>query len=330
MNGRARLPEVPSSALRDVAAPERVERVWKRLEHDLAGTAPRSRGSFEWAWALAGVCIIFLSGFFVGLGWHRGDPGPRQPSAEYEPIEPRDNSPATETQRRGPSDEQPRPDEPRKKQPRLRAAPTPPEIDLGPPVPLSLPPQGVDPGPPDWQRAWLEDGDTERAARAIVRQGGFDKVIAQASPEQLMILVNIAQAAGEPSRALAALRRVVDSFPKDPAAPQAAFMLGTALDKAGDRVGAARAFATCRDLSPRSDIAEDALARQIDSALEQGDLAEAHRLFDQYERDFPQGNRLGEFRTALSSAAGVATSSAAAEADPQKSDAGATPAGRSP
>jgi hypothetical protein len=89
MSGRARLPEVPSSALRDVGTPERVERVWKRLEHDLAGTAPRSRGSFEWVWAPAAVVIIFVSGFFAGLGWHRGDPSPRPPSAEYEPIEPR-------------------------------------------------------------------------------------------------------------------------------------------------------------------------------------------------------------------------------------------------
>jgi len=330
MSGRGRLPEVPSGALRDVATPERVERVWKRLEHDLAGTTPRSRGSFEWVWAPAAVIIIFLSGFFAGLGWHRADSSTRPPSVAREPIPQNDGPPTTDTQRRGQLDEQPRPDEPRKKQPRPRVPPAPPGIELGPPVPLSLPPASIDPGPPDWQRAWLEEGDADRAARAIGRQGGFDSVIAQASPEQLMILVNIAQAAGEPARAVAALRRVVEHFPRDPAAPQAAFMLGTALDKAGDRAGAARAFAACQALSPQSDIAEDALARQIDGALEQSDLAEAHRLFDQYERDFPQGNRLAEFRTALSSAAGVATSSAATEADPRQADGGVAPASRSP
>ena len=330
MSGHGRLPEVPSAALRDVATAERVERVWKRLEHDLAGTAPRSRGSFEWVWAPAAVIIIFLSGFFAGLGWHRGDPSTRPPSVAREPIPQNDGPPTTDTQRRGLLDEQPRPDEPRKKQPRLRVPSAPPEIELGPPAPLSLPPASVDPAPPDWQRAWLEEGDADRAARAIEQQGGFDPVIKKASPEQLMILVNIAQAAGEPASAIAALRSVVERYPGDLAAPQAAFMLGTALDKAGDRAGATSAFAACRRLSPQSDIAEDALARQIDSALEQGDLKEAHRLFDQYERDFPQGNRLAEFRTALSNAAGVATSSAATEADPRQADGGVAPAGRSP
>lgn len=328
MSGRAQLPEVPSSALRDVATPERVERVWKRLEHDLVGTAPRSRGSFEWVWAPAAVCIIFLSGFFAGLGWHRSDP-PAQPSLSREPLGATDN-PAANPERRGSLGEQPRPDEPRKKPARPRVRSALPEIELGPTVPLSLPPASVDPGPPDWQRVWLEDQDADRAARAIGRQGGFDPVIAQATPEQLMILVNIAQAVGEPTRAIAALRRVVERFPRDPAAPQAAFMLGTALDKAGDRAGAARAFAACRALSPQSEIAEDALARQIDAALEQGDLAEAHRLFDQYERDFPQGNRLAEFRTALSNGAGVSTSSTATEADPHQADGGGPPANRSP
>jgi outer membrane protein assembly factor BamD (BamD/ComL family) len=168
-----------------------------------------------------------------------------------------------------------------------------------------------DPGPPDWQQIWLEDQEAERAAIAIERRGGFDQVLRQASPEQLMILVSIAQAVGEPQHAMAALRRVVESYPRDPAAPQAAFMLGTALEKAGDRAGAERAFATCRALSPQSEIAEDALARQIEAALEQGERAGARQLVDQYEREFPQGSRLAEFRAALAKNTGESSAAAA-------------------
>ncbi len=319
-----RLPQVPPTALRDLGTPERVERGWKRLEHDLAGSAPRTRGSFEWVWAPAAVCIIFLSGFFAGLSWNGHDPpAPSPPLPErfgeqdYRRVD---------GDRPGTQNEQPRPDERRKKLVVPRSRTPLPAIEIGPSTPLSVPP--LDPGPPEWRRVWEEEQDADRAARAIGRQGGFDPVIAQASPEQLMILVDIAQAVGEPARAVAALRRVVERFPRDPAAPQAAFKLGTALDKAGDRAGAAQAFAACRALSPQSEIAEDALARQIDAALEQGDLAEAHRLFDQYERDFPQGNRLAEFRTALSS--GRAEAPSAAVGSESHSADGGTTAPRSP
>jgi hypothetical protein len=328
MSGRGGLPELPPSALRDVATPERVDRVWKRLEHDLAGSSPRTRGSFEWVWAPAAVCIIFLSGFFAGLGWRKSDP-PAQASLSPEPLGAADNA-ATNAERRGSPGEQPRSDEPPKKTLRPRLRPVLPEIELGSTAPLSVPPASVDPGPPDWQRVWLEEQDADRAAQAIARQGGFDPVIAQASPEQLMILVNIAQAVGEPAQVVAALRRVVERYPRDPAAPQAAFMLGTVLEKAGDRAGAARAFEACRALSPQSEIAEDALARQIDAALEQGDLAEAHRLFGQYERDFPRSSRLAEFRAALSKGAGASSSSMATEVDPRQADGGGAAAARTP
>jgi hypothetical protein len=71
------------------------------------------------------------------------------------------------------------------------------------------------------------------------------------------------------------------------------------LDAAGDRKGANEAFAMYRRLSPKGEFAEDTLARQIDAAIERGDLPLARKLADQYATDFPSGRRLGEIKKQL-------------------------------
>jgi hypothetical protein len=309
MSEHPQLPEVPARALRDVGTSERLDRVWNRLEQTLAGKAPHLRGSFEWVWAPAAVVIIFLSGFFAGLSWDRTE-APRA-DITREPVPPIDKSGAEPGRPNHSPDRATRPaEQPNKK---LRNPPRPPVRPMTEesPVTGSMPAVVKDPAPPDWQQIWLEDEEAERAAVAIAQRGGFEQVLRQASPEQLMILVSIAQAVGEPQHAMAALRRVVESYPRDPAAPQAAFMLGKELEKAGDRAGAERAFATCRALSPQSEIAEDALARQIEAALEQGERAGARQLVEQYEREFPQGSRLAEFRAALAKKSEESPSAAA-------------------
>ena len=102
-----------------------------------------------------------------------------------------------------------------------------------------------------------------------------------------------------------ALRRVVEAFPDAAVAPEAALTLGNLLEQAGDGAGAAEAYALYRRLSPSGDFAEDALARQVDSALAQGNLEELVRLVAQYENDFPNGPRREEFRAELAKRSGV-------------------------
>jgi TolA-binding protein len=76
-------------------------------------------------------------------------------------------------------------------------------------------------------------------------------------------------------------------------------MLGNELVKAGDPNRAAQAFAMYRALSPQGDFAQDALARQFEVAADQGNLEDARKLAEQYERDFPEGTRRDDIRARL-------------------------------
>jgi transmembrane sensor len=172
---------------------------------------------------------------------------------------------------------------------------------------------------PKWEML-LNEGSYQGARKAIESEpGGFDAVIRSASPDQLLSLADIARATGLPARALQALRRVVDEFPGDPSAPLAAYTLGKELEKAGDKAGAARAFDISRRLSPKGSLAEDALARQVEAAVEQGNVELARQLADEYAKDFPKkSRRLSELRAQIAKLTGEPTKAAA------KSGAGAT------
>jgi hypothetical protein len=152
--------------------------------------------------------------------------------------------------------------------------------------------------PPLWKQLY-DSGDVEGAERALDAAGGFDAVVGNASPAQLMSLVDIERSAGSRERAVVALRRMVESFPEDPQAPEAAWTLGNLLDQAGDGQGATEAFALYRRLSPGGDFAEDSLAREVESALKLENIELAAGLVDQYAKDFPAGRRLDEFKTEL-------------------------------
>jgi len=146
---------------------------------------------------------------------------------------------------------------------------------------------------PDWQRL-AYDGDYEGALVEITGSGGFERILQTASAEQLMLLSDVARGTGQQQRALAALRRIVSEHASDPVAPLAALNMGNLLDKMGDGAGATRAFAVYRALSPKGDFAEDALVRQIRSAVGAGQQDLARRLVRQYEVDFPEGRQADE------------------------------------
>jgi tetratricopeptide (TPR) repeat protein len=153
-------------------------------------------------------------------------------------------------------------------------------------------------GPPEWYRLWSE-GELKKALEAIKLQGGFEAALEQASADEAMAMVDLARFSREKALAIAALRRVVDRYPADPNAPIAALTLGNMLEHAGDTKGAAEAFQAYRALSPEGDFAEDALARQIEAALEQRDPVRARELLTQYEQEFENGSRAEELRAEL-------------------------------
>ncbi len=309
MSNRDRIPELPRSALANAATEERIERVWKRLEGDLgAAEEPgliraRSRrvAGYWLVWAPAAALILFASGLLVGRAFPTA-PGPGvvlvpEPVAQAEPAANPDPGPRAEPEVRDPAERATEPRPVRRQRPSVVAGQSPSgEPELTPSAPTE--PGPTQAGPPEWYRLWDED-EYQKAREALERQGGFDVALDQASADQAMAMVDLARFSHENALAIAALRRVVERFPNDPNAPIAALTLGNMLERAGDARGATEAFQAYRALSPEGDFAEDALARQIEAALEQRDAVRARELLTQYEQEFPNGSRIEELRAEL-------------------------------
>jgi tetratricopeptide (TPR) repeat protein len=155
--------------------------------------------------------------------------------------------------------------------------------------------EDTSPVQPEWMLL-SERGEYAAAFQRLDEAGGFDGVLANGSSEELMALADVARFVGRQGRAIQALRAVTDRFQGDPNAPLAAMIIGNLLSKAGDAQGAAEAYALNRRLSPGGDFAEDALVREFDMAIADGDLAHVERLRAQYEAEFPEGRHLSDMR----------------------------------
>jgi hypothetical protein len=305
--GRGFGASIPRNALRDVASSEVVERVWSRLDANIEPRRRDARWHSPVLWALVASTATFGVGVSVGQRWG----SETAPQAVAVGAEPQQAAPASLVER-GAEFPNPR-SEVRDVDPvlpsnlrRPRQTPAPvttlsealdPESVVAldpnsePPaqiveVPLAVPPTV----PPTWQRL-ANAGEYEGALFELSQDVGFESVLLDASAEQLMLLADVARATGQTQRALAALRRITSEFRSDPVAPLAAFSLGNLLEKSGDPRGAAEAFAVYRALSPEGDFAEDALVRQIRSAVERNDRAVALQLSAQYQANFPDGRR---------------------------------------
>jgi hypothetical protein len=307
---RVSFPEIPREALKSHAQPARVERVWRRIELDLNG-APRSRAA-QGFWFGFGALAIF--GLGVALGTRL-----RAPAVELTAMaEPRAPLPAPGA---GPVAEPGTPatqnhDAPAQKRSHARRSlvvgePAPEYVEtygepagsvVSEPTPVS--------GPPEWE-SLAETGDFGAAKAALQRAGGFQRASDRASASQLLVLADIARASGEREEAAQALRRVLSAYVSAPEAPIAAWTLGNLLEQAGDRAGAADAYATYRRLSPTGDFAEDAAARQVDAALSQGNLELGTRALEEYAQNFPKGRRLAELRKRLAALAAPPDAAAA-------------------
>lgn len=313
MSPERRAPHIESDALRDNASSARVGRIWKRLESNLVPAQRTSKRSFSLAWAPALAAGLAL-GFLVG----RKSVGPELPPPGRLVAEPTSAEPAGPPEQPSSTERAPA-REPEQSEPRgLRQPPRAPRLlpsaeahdaldysDV-PVAPTAMAPLVRTPAPAPSPALWLQladRGDYERAYQALEEQGGFDQVLSHASADELMVLVDVARATGNRGRAIQALRRVTESFVSNPNAPIAAMTLGRMLMQAGDRKGASEAFSLYRRLSPEGDFAEDALASDIQAAVEAGDWERAQSLAKQYETDFPDGRHLEQIREQLNTAA---------------------------
>ncbi len=308
---RASFPEIPQAALRNHASPERVERVWRRLELSGVRPARAKRAALVWAPAAA---LIFGVGVLTGT---RLQPSAVEVAAVAEPRAPLPMpgaAAAVEERALQPVAPADSPARKRERTPRALPSGNAAAAPLGEAYAEPSGPSAAEPaltaGPAEWEKL-AETGEFRAANEALDRSGGFELAASRASAGQLLILADIARASGNRERATQALKRLLSVYVSAPEAPLAAWTLGNLLEQAGDRAGAAEAYATYRRLSPAGDFAEDAAARQVDVALSQGNLELGTRALEEYAQNFPKGRRLSEMRKRLAALAAPAVDDAA-------------------
>lgn len=137
---------------------------------------------------------------------------------------------------------------------------------------------------PKWI-ALAQSGDFDAAYTAMKRSRD-----AARSPAELMLAADAARLSRHASDAVAPLERLLTDYPNDARAPLAAFTLGRVqLDDLGRPREAARSFARARLLGPSGPIAEDALAREVESLSRSGDLARSQEAAATYLAKYPKG-----------------------------------------
>ncbi|HET6332013.1 MAG TPA: FecR family protein [Polyangiales bacterium] len=135
----------------------------------------------------------------------------------------------------------------------------------------------------EW-RSLSQSGDPEGAYRLLEEGAPVPN-----DPEALMEAADAARLTNHSETAVLYLRKVLSAHRDSPATPLAAFTLGRVLlERLGRPAEAAEAFATARELAPRGSLAQDALAREVESWSKAGHAKEAYarsRLFTQLYPD---------------------------------------------
>ncbi len=315
MSDRRSFSEIPAEVLEDHGDHERVDRVWKRLHANLEGGHARRRSPIA-PWLVVSAATFAL-GIFVGAKWLGGAaPGPVATVS----AEPRvtAKTPAAPAAKPTAEAEAALHEAPRAHQSHRVAAPRRADDVVAESPALPLP--SAQAAPLEWQRL-ADEGQYVQALASLEATGGFDAALREANAEELMSLVDVARATGQRDRAIVALRRIVSEHGSDPNAPVAAWMLGNELAKTGALAEAEQAFAMYRALSPSGDFAEDALARQVDMAAEQGNLDHARKLAGQYLKEFPDGPRSADMQVEIeqwSRSPGPSSSAAEPEVRPSE------------
>jgi transmembrane sensor len=147
---------------------------------------------------------------------------------------------------------------------------------------------------PTW-RALARQGQHKDAYEALQREGSG---AVRDNAEDLMLAADVARLSGHSGQAVAPLQKVVGNHAGDPRAPLAAFTLGRVLlDELGRPGQAAGAFATARRLAPGGALAQDALAREVESLAKAGQAVAARERALEYVKRYPSGRRTNAVRT---------------------------------
>ncbi len=142
---------------------------------------------------------------------------------------------------------------------------------------------------PRWD-VLARDGDYEQAYVRLTQQGNRG---VNDSPGDLLLAADTARLSGHAAGAVDYLERFLARYANDPRAALTAFTLGRVhLQELGQPAKAANAFALVRRLAPAGELAEDALAREVESWSRAGRAQEALSLAEEYVRKYPSGRRL--------------------------------------
>ncbi|HET9931892.1 MAG TPA: FecR domain-containing protein [Polyangiaceae bacterium] len=142
--------------------------------------------------------------------------------------------------------------------------------------------------PSSW-RTLAQDGDYRSAFERMQAEGSN---AVRDEPGDLLFAADVARLSGHAALALPLLERVLRGHPHDSRAPLAAFTLGrTLLDSLGRPREAADAFGKARRLSPNGALAQDALAREVESWSRAGESVVARQRALEYLERYPGGRR---------------------------------------
>jgi TolA-binding protein len=161
------------------------------------------------------------------------------------------------------------------------------------------PPARTTKGEPSW-RELLAAGRTEEALR-MAERGNFDRACQTASSKELLALADAARLSGSHQRAITALQRLRQHYPRSMDASIAAFTLGRiAFEKLHAYGEAASWFDTYMREQPDGPLMGDSFGRRMEARMRAGDQAQARRDAEQYLRRFPRGPYADEARSLLS------------------------------
>jgi len=137
----------------------------------------------------------------------------------------------------------------------------------------------------DWNQAWKFLGD-----EGVARETAHTDDVAD-----LLALADVARLSGHPQQALAPLRQIVGSHSEDPRSDMAAFTLGRVLlDALGQPMQASFAFERALTLKLPASLAEDALARLVESHAKAGATSQVWAAANAYRASYPSGRRLAD------------------------------------
>ncbi len=143
-------------------------------------------------------------------------------------------------------------------------------------------------------RALARSGDYQRAFAALKSK---DSEAPKDSSEDLFLAADSARLSGHPADAVPYLTAIMDKHAHDGRADLAAFTLGRIYLGDLDQPGmAARVFARARELAPHGELAEDALAREVESWKRAGALEKASDRARVYLDAYPKGQRVEHMR----------------------------------